>query len=126
MIDVLVGFIPILGSFADNYWKSNLKNLDLLEKWLLDPTSRATRYHILLMPDVPEFIPPASKVKAEGRRGWFGGSGLDNDEMQARAEEVQTGRVRKTRRMGKEECIPVGADGTVPKTRPDPVVEPLD
>lgn len=120
---MVVGIVPIIGDLLDNLWKSNLRNLDLLEKWLLDENSRASKYHILLMPDVPEFIPSAAKVKSE-RRGWFGGGGVSQEEMDLRSEEVRTGRVRKTRRMGKEECVPVGASGT--PQRPDPVVEPLD
>lgn len=121
--DVLVGVVPIIGDLLDNLFKSNLRNLDMLEKWLLDETSQASKYHILLMPDVPEFIPNVAKVKSE-RRGWFGHGGVDPEELAARTEEVKSGRVRRTRRMGKEECIPVGAGGTIPK--PDPVVEPLD
>lgn len=120
---MVVGIVPIIGDLLDNLWKSNLRNLDLLEKWLLDENSRASKYHILLMPDVPEFIPSAAKVKSE-RRGWFGGGGVSQEEMDLRSEEVRTGRVRKTRRMGKEEFVPVGASGT--PQRPDPVVEPLD
>lgn len=99
----------------------------MLEKWLLDETSRASRYHILIMPDVPEFIPNVAKVKSE-RRGWFGHGGVDQEELAARTEEVRSGKVRRTRRMGKEECTPVGAGGTAPgqAAKPDPVVEPLD
>jgi hypothetical protein len=95
-----------------------LKNLDLLEKWLLDEQSRANRFHILLMPDIPEFIPPLHKVKSERKR-WFGG-GISEEEISARTAEVKSGKVRKTRRMGREECIPVGAGGEVP------VAEPVD
>lgn len=128
IIDVFIGIVPLIGDLADWYFKSNLRNLDLLEKWLLDETSLGSRYHILLMPDIPEFIPSASKVKSERKR-WFGGSGgVDEAEIFARTEEVRSGKVRRTRRMGKEECIPVEAGvGTGTGTRrQDPVVDPLD
>jgi len=123
IIDVVVGIVPIIGDALDVWFKSNLKNLDILEKWLLDEQSQGSRYHILLMPDIPEFIPPLNKVKSERKR-WFGG-GIGDEEILARTTEVKTGKVRKTRRMGREECIPVGAGGEVP-VRNDPVVEPVD
>ena len=75
------------------------------------------------MPDIPEFIPPLHKVKSERKR-WFG-KGVSEEEILARTTEVKTGKVRKTRRMGREECIPVGAGGEVPVTE-DPVMEPVD
>lgn len=82
------------------------------------------------MPDIPEFIPKASKVKSDRKR-WFSSSGgVDEAEIFARTEEVRSGRVRSTRRMGKEECIPVevgvGAGGGAGAGRRDPVVEHLD
>jgi hypothetical protein len=119
----VVGIVPIIGDALDVWFKSNLKNLDILEKWLLDEQSQGSRYHILLMPDIPEFIPPLNKVKSERKR-WFGG-GISEEEILARTTEVKTGKVRKTRRMGREECIPVGAGGEVP-VRNDPVMESVD
>ena len=123
IIDVLVGIVPIIGDALDVWFKSNLKNLDILEKWLLDEETKGSRYHILLMPDIPEFIPPLNKVKSDRKR-WFG-KGVSEEEISARTTEVKTGKVRKTRRMGREECIPVGAGGEVP-IREDPVVESMD
>jgi hypothetical protein len=38
-IDTLVGEVPLLGDLFDVAWKSNLKNLDLLEKHLQQPTA---------------------------------------------------------------------------------------
>jgi len=36
-IDALVGAIPVLGDLFDVFWKSNRKNLELLQKWEHDP-----------------------------------------------------------------------------------------
>jgi hypothetical protein len=122
IIDVFIGIVPLIGDLADWYFKSNLRNLDLLEKWLLDEASHGARYHILLMPDIPEFIPPISKVKSDRKR-WFSSSGgIDEAEINARLNEVRSGKVRKTRRMGKEECIPVEAA----TGREAPMAEPVD
>lgn len=74
------------------------------------------------MPDIPEFIPPISKVKSDRKR-WFSSSGgIDEAEINARLNEVRSGKVRKTRRMGKEECIPVEAA----TGREAPMAEPVD
>ena len=90
--------MPIIGDIIDNLFKSNLRNLALLENWLLNDQYTAAKYHILLMPESDEFVPgPSSRW-----RGWFGGK-VDREEMAARDRERATGKVRKTRRMGREE-----------------------
>jgi len=104
LLDMVVGIVPIIGDVVDNWFKSNLRNLGLLEAWLLtDPL--AQKHHILLMPESDDFIPgPRSKWK-----GWFGGK-TDRREEEFRRQETLTGRVRKTRRMGREEsgwAVPV-------------------
>ena len=101
---MVVGIVPIIGDVIDNLFKSNLRNLALLEEWLLtDP--HAQRYHILLMPQSDEFIPgPGAKWK-----GWFGGK-EDVREQESRRQEATTGKVRQTRRMKKDEggwAVPV-------------------
>jgi len=122
LLDVLVGLVPLLGDFLDNLFKSNLRNLALLEEWLLNPpaNSRARNYHILLMPESNEFLP---KPKTKAGWGWFGGSGPGDVEESEREKEVRTGKVRATRRMGREEGgpvgVPVGGGG-------EPVRDPLD
>ncbi|CDZ98177.1 Protein of unknown function DUF4112 [Phaffia rhodozyma] len=60
-IDFVVGVIPIIGDILDNLFKSNLKNLKILEDHLLNNT----RYNILLMPEGRDFIPKQPKG------GWF-------------------------------------------------------
>jgi hypothetical protein len=40
-LDSLVGAIPVLGDVFDFVWKSNLKNVALLERALQDPPARA-------------------------------------------------------------------------------------
>jgi hypothetical protein len=129
VLDVVVGIVPIIGDMLDNWFKSNLRNLALLETWLL--TDRyAGKYHILLMPESQDFI-PVSKSK-HGRFGsFFGGNSKADDapELRAREAEVLTGKVRKTRRMGKEEGligVSVPAGGVGGNARPDPVFEPVD
>jgi hypothetical protein len=98
ILDVLVGLVPIIGDFLDNLFKSNLRNLALLETWLLTAPA-AKRYHILLMPD-GDFMPRQSK--RSGFTSWFG-SGQPSAENLAREKEIRTGKVRVTRRMAKEE-----------------------
>lgn len=101
---MVVGIVPLIGDIIDNLFKSNLRNLTLLEDWLLTDPS-AQKFHILLMPQSDEFIPgPQSRWK-----GWFGGK-MDKQEQEFRRKEALTGRVRKTRRMGREEsgwAVPV-------------------
>ncbi|WVQ74347.1 hypothetical protein IAR50_003947 [Cryptococcus sp. DSM 104548] len=104
IIDVLVGIVPLIGDFIDNLFKSNLRNLALLETWLLTSPAANRQYHILLMPESGEFLPVP---KAAGA-GWFGRGGKGRtQEDEERDRERTTGKVRKTRRMGKEEGAPV-------------------
>ncbi len=46
--DNLIGAVPILGWFADFFWKSNLKNVCLLQTYLASPesTNRSSRFLI--------------------------------------------------------------------------------
>ena len=37
MIDVLIGLVPVAGDIADVFWKSNAKNMALLERHALGP-----------------------------------------------------------------------------------------
>jgi hypothetical protein len=144
IIDTVVGFVPLLGDYLDNLFKSNLRNLALLETWLLSGNVGADRYRILLMPETTEFIPHPSKSKSA--RGWFGRANKTDEEVLEREEERRTGRVRKTRRMGRDEGQAVGAGSsasanasasgsassssypaaTSTRVRRDPVYEPLD
>jgi len=41
-VDVIVGSIPIVGDAFDVYWKSNLRNAAILEKYLLKVTTKGT------------------------------------------------------------------------------------
>ncbi|CAD6569189.1 MAG: hypothetical protein TREMPRED_005090 [Tremellales sp. Tagirdzhanova-0007] len=122
--DVVVGIVPLIGDFLDNLFKSNLRNLALLESWLLTDPS-AQRYHILIMPESNEFVP---KPKSASRfsTNWFGG-GSSSAEDAEKERERSTGKVRTTRRMGRNEGeqVPVGM-GTRSKDRADAVHEPVD
>lgn len=44
-IDTIVGAVPVLGDLFDLAWKSNVRNLALLDRWLDEPvrTRRASR-----------------------------------------------------------------------------------
>jgi hypothetical protein len=122
IIDVFVGIIPILGDFLDNLFKSNLRNLALLEDWLLTGNVATAKYHILLMPDGGDFLPPPKKhAKGKWSKGWFGSTA--NAEMdEERDRERVRGKVEKTRRMRRDE----GEDwGTTPVSSGvrDPVYE---
>ena len=50
-IDALVGAVPILGDVSDVAWKSNLKNVELLERHSADPAGagKADRLFIALL-----------------------------------------------------------------------------
>jgi hypothetical protein len=50
-LDTLVGEVPILGDLFDAAWKSNLKNLDLLEDHLRQPAAarKESRYVVLAL-----------------------------------------------------------------------------
>lgn len=99
LIDIVCGIVPIVGDFLDNLFKSNLRNLALLEEWLLSSEPRPSMFHILLMPETTDFI-PSTKKPASG--SWFGG-GKKSAQAESRAKDWARGRVDKTRRMGREE-----------------------
>jgi hypothetical protein len=44
-LDTIVGSVPLLGDLFDVAWKSNVRNLALLDRWLDEPvrTRRASR-----------------------------------------------------------------------------------
>lgn len=90
VIDVIVGVVPFVGDLLDNLFKSNLKNLNLLESWLLTNDN----YQILLMPDNTWMPRPKSNSS------WFGMGGSSK----RKAQEHRSGRVNKTRRMTKAEA----------------------
>ncbi|KAF8605693.1 hypothetical protein BDV93DRAFT_543309 [Ceratobasidium sp. AG-I] len=52
VVDMFLGIIPFIGDLFDVLFKANLRNLDLLEDWLLKDAS----YRIALMPK-KEFLP---------------------------------------------------------------------
>ncbi|KAK4683907.1 hypothetical protein P7C73_g6303, partial [Tremellales sp. Uapishka_1] len=134
LADILVGIVPLIGDFLDNLFKSNLRNLALLEDWLLSSSSaQSKRYHILLMPaETTDFI-PKPKTGSRFSTSWFGG-GAASPEDAERERERTTGTLRATRRMGRNEgdgqfgaSVPGPNNGkTRQRGRRDPVVEPLD
>ncbi|OCF34214.1 hypothetical protein I316_04165 [Kwoniella heveanensis BCC8398] len=131
IIDVVVGLVPLLGDYLDNLFKSNLRNLRLLEDWLLTSESAKRKYHILLMPENTTDFIPKPKPGSRFSTSWFGtSSGRKSEEDEERERERVSGHVRVTRRMklNEGEQIPVGAStGTRSRTRAaDPVFEPLD
>ena len=105
VLDVIVGLVPIIGDFLDNLWKSNLRNLALLETWLLTGGGEK-KYKILLMPESTEFIP---RPKA-GISSWLGGKGVSKAEEKEREKERRTGKVRVTRRMDRAEGVPISRE----------------
>ncbi|CAE6443974.1 hypothetical protein BN14_06119 [Rhizoctonia solani AG-1 IB] len=52
VIDLFIGIVPFFGDALDVLFKANLRNLDLLEDWLL----KGAPYRISLMPN-KEFLP---------------------------------------------------------------------
>ncbi|QRV81874.1 hypothetical protein RhiJN_09889 [Ceratobasidium sp. AG-Ba] len=52
VVDMFMGIIPLIGDALDVLFKANLRNLDLLEDWLL----KDAPYNIALMPK-KEFLP---------------------------------------------------------------------
>ncbi|WWC72177.1 uncharacterized protein I206_106137 [Kwoniella pini CBS 10737] len=151
-LDVIVGLIPILGDFLDNLFKSNLRNLLLLENYLLNQK----KYNILLMPESNEFIPKPPKNK-KFSTFWFGGGSKSTELNEEIERERINGKIKKTRRMKinegeifenfskpyststfttseqPDEIKPSGSTtGTRRRTRqsgnsdPDPVMEPVD
>ncbi|KLT42504.1 hypothetical protein CC85DRAFT_285413 [Cutaneotrichosporon oleaginosum] len=121
LLDTAVGIIPFVGDILDNLWKANLRNLALLEDWLLT----APQYHILLMPDSTTYLP---EPKKSGRwNAWFGPTGKREAEDELERERA-TGHIRRTRRMAKDEGeyafgakVPAGN-----RTAPDVASEPLN
>lgn len=99
ILDVLVGLVPLLGDFLDNLFKSNLRNLALLEKWLIDSPVASRKYHILLMPESNEFL-PKPKRESSWASGWFGSRATPDESRQW---ERKTGKVKQTRRMRRDE-----------------------
>ncbi|BEI84254.1 hypothetical protein CcaverHIS002_0408580 [Cutaneotrichosporon cavernicola] len=119
LLDIVVGIIPIIGDILDNLWKANLRNLALLEDWLLT----APEYHILLMPDSNTYLPEPRKPGGRWN-AWFGPTGKREAEDE-RERERTTGKVRRTRRMARDEGE--YAFGRAPNgTAPDVAPEPLD
>ena len=116
--------MPIIGDVLDNLFKSNLRNLTLLEDWLLSPNGSASTYHILLMPETDEFLPMPSTRYANGDGsggggglgGWFGWGANSRSAKAQRSEEREAerlaGRVRRTRRMEKDEALWWGPNET--------------
>ncbi|KAK8853364.1 hypothetical protein IAR55_004068 [Kwoniella newhampshirensis] len=135
IIDVVVGFVPLIGDFIDNLFKSNLRNLALLEEWLLTSPIATEKYHILLMPEGgTDFIPRPKHSRFS--TSWFGGGSGKTAEDEERERERTTGKVRATRRMERDEgdkvpaaaAAPGTSTGTRSRTRRggDPVMDPLD
>lgn len=130
LLDTAVGVIPFIGDILDNLWKANLRNLALLEDWLLSARPPADSYHILLMPDTNVYLPEPKKA---GRwNAWFGPTGKREAEDELDRERV-SGVVRRTRRMNRDEGeYAFGAkvragNGTESSTSaPDVAPEPLD
>lgn len=49
VIDVVVGAIPVVGDLFDAVWKSNRKNLDIIEKYRTDPKANPTAVDYVLV-----------------------------------------------------------------------------
>lgn len=122
ILDIVVGVVPFVGNLLDNLFKANLRNLALLEDWLLSP--QAEQYHILLMPDTNTFL-PAPKHRQSRWSAWFGPTGNSSREDE-REREHQSGKVRRTRRMDKDEGEYGFGKGPVGGAAGGATVEPLD
>ncbi len=48
-IDTLFGSLPVIGDTFDVFWKSNRKNLDLIERYRADPAAKPTFVDYLLV-----------------------------------------------------------------------------
>ena len=48
-IENIFDMVPLIGNLFDFYWKSNLKNIDLLEKHLANPKREATYSNLLVV-----------------------------------------------------------------------------
>ncbi|KAG9081103.1 hypothetical protein FRC06_005823 [Ceratobasidium sp. 370] len=62
VVDMFLGIIPALGDVLDVLFKANLRNLDLLEDWLL----KDAPYKVALMPK-KEFLPRKTAAGASNR-----------------------------------------------------------
>ncbi|KAG8887225.1 hypothetical protein FRB98_000322 [Tulasnella sp. 332] len=62
IIDGVIGIVPIVGDLLDVLFKSNLRNLELLEEWLI---KEAPQYQISIPPS-KEFLPKLKK----GAKTW--------------------------------------------------------
>lgn len=128
LFDVVCGFVPVIGDFLDNMFKSNLRNLAMLEDWLLSPAPVPSKFHILVMPQTTDFI-PSTKKPASG--SWFS-SGKKSAQAEARARDWARGKVEKTRRMGREEgelwgsTVPPVSNASAPAPGPSPRVNEFD
>lgn len=49
LLDNLFDLVPVLGNFFDIFWKSNLKNIDLIEKYQSSPDQTTLRSKILVI-----------------------------------------------------------------------------
>ena len=52
LLDNLFDLVPVLGNFFDIFWKSNLKNLELLEKFQASPERTTLGSRILVLSTV--------------------------------------------------------------------------
>jgi len=68
-IDAVLGVLPVLGDILDTLFKSNLRNLALLEDWLLQGTHT---YNIQITPS-DEFLPKKTAFTANNGGGGLGG-----------------------------------------------------
>lgn len=48
LLDVVIGSIPVLGDLFDLYWRSNLRNADILEELERDPQKAKTTSRLLV------------------------------------------------------------------------------
>ncbi|EOR03744.1 hypothetical protein J056_002913 [Wallemia ichthyophaga EXF-994] len=68
VFDVLVGLVPWVGAFFDFLFKANLRNLNLVEQWLLSSDSSAHQHRIVLMPKerfLPKRSPPDAHIVSD-------------------------------------------------------------
>ncbi|KAG9038053.1 hypothetical protein FRB95_002981 [Tulasnella sp. JGI-2019a] len=67
VIDGIIGIVPLIGDLLDVLFKSNLRNLELLEDWLI---KEAPQYQISIPPS-KQFLPKLKK----GAKTWNKASG---------------------------------------------------
>lgn len=68
VFDILIGLVPWVGAFFDFLFKANLRNLDLIERWLLSSDTSARKHKIVLMPQerfLPERSPPDAHIVSD-------------------------------------------------------------